>query len=125
MYGYEHMNSFKYFFDDKLPDRCKFHSSLKDKCISDKNYLYAGNIWDMSEIKTMGDYHDLHVLLLSDVFEKFLSACIEYYSFDPCNYFSSPGLSRDAIFKMTGMRLELIPDIDMYFYNWLQMDSTT
>ena len=123
------MNSFKYFFDDKLPDRCKFHSSLKDKCISDKNYLYAGNVWDMSEIKTMSDYYDLHlktyVLLLSDVFEKVLSTCIEYYSFDPCNYFSSPGLSRDATFKMTGMRLELISDIDMYFYNWLQMDSTT
>ena len=38
------MNSFKKFSEDKLPDRCKFFSSLKDKCIGEKNYLKANNI---------------------------------------------------------------------------------
>ena len=47
----------------------------------------------------MGDYHDRYlktekadVLLLADVFEKFISTCLEYYGLDPCHYFSSPGL---------------------------------
>ena len=36
VYPYEYMDSFKKFSEDKLPDRCKFFSSLKDKCISEK-----------------------------------------------------------------------------------------
>ena len=30
LYPYEYMGSYKKFFDEKLPDRCTFHSSLKD-----------------------------------------------------------------------------------------------
>ena len=33
---------------------------------------------------------------------------------DPCHYFRSPGLSLDAMLKMTGIELELISDIDMH-----------
>ena len=32
------MNSFEKFSEDKLPDRCEFFSSLKDECISEKDY---------------------------------------------------------------------------------------
>ena len=68
-------------------------------------------------MKAMGDYHDLYlkadVLLLTDVFEKFIKTCLDYYGLDPCHYFSSPGLCWDAMLKMTGIELELISDIDM------------
>ena len=37
VYLFEYMNSFKKFFENKLPDSCKFFSSLKDKCISEKD----------------------------------------------------------------------------------------
>ena len=63
-------------------------------------------------MNTMGDYHELYVLLLADVFENF----INYYGLDPCHYFSSPGLSWDAMLKMTGIELELISDIDMHLF---------
>ena len=33
---------------------------------------------------------------------------------DLCHYFSSPGLSWDAMLKMTGTELELVSDIKMY-----------
>ena len=68
----------------------------------------------------MDDYHDHYlkkdVLLLVDVFKKFIDTCLKFYGLDPCHYFSSPGLSWDAILKMTGMRLEKIVDIDMYLF---------
>ena len=68
----------------------------------------------------MGDYHDLYlkpdVLLLADVFEKFIKMCLNYYGLDPCHYFSSPGLSWDAMLKMTEVELELISDIDMHLF---------
>ena len=68
-------------------------------------------------IKTMGEYHDLYlvsnVLLLTDVFENFRKTCMQYYKLDPCHYFTSPGLSWDAMLKMTNIKLELMTDIDM------------
>ena len=38
------MNSFKNFSDKILPDRCEFYGSLKDECISEKDYLHAINV---------------------------------------------------------------------------------
>ena len=45
----------------------------------------------------MSDYHDHYlkkdVLLLADVFEKFIDTSLKFYHLDPCHYFSSRGLS--------------------------------
>ena len=107
-YPYEYMNSFKRFDEDKLPGRKYFFSSTKkgkidsddkrsDGHISIKDYMACEKIWNMFNIKNMGDYHDHYlkkdVLLLADVFEKFISTCIKHYESDSCHYFSSPGLS--------------------------------
>ena len=66
----------------------------------------------------MGEYHDLYlgsdVLLLADVFESFRKTCLQHYKLDPCHYFMSPGLSWDAMLKMTSIKLELMTDIDMF-----------
>ena len=56
------------------------------------------------------------VLLLADVFKRFIITCLKYYELDPCHYFSSPGLSWDAMLKMTGIELEKISDIDKYSF---------
>ena len=53
-------------------------------------------------------------MLLADVFERFISTCLKYYELDPCHYFSSPGLSWDAMLKMAGVKLEKISDIDKF-----------
>ena len=76
VYPYEYMGSFNKFSENKLPNRCKFFSSLKGKCISKKDYLKAADVWNVFEINTMGDYYDLYlitdVLLLAHMFEKLL-----------------------------------------------------
>ena len=56
------------------------------------------------------------VLLLTDVFEKFIYTCLKFYGLDPCHYFSSPGLSWDVMLKMTGVKLEKISDIYKYLF---------
>ena len=57
-----------------------------------------------------------HVLLLIDVFEKFINTCLECYGLDPYHYFGSPVLSSDGMLKMTRIELELISDIYMYLF---------
>ena len=36
-----------------------------------------------------------------------------HYGLDPCHYFSNPGLSWDAMPKMTSIKLKLISDVEM------------
>ena len=71
-------------------------------------------------MKNMGDYHDHYrkkdVLLLTDVFEKFIGTCLKFYGLDSCHYFSSLGLSWDAMSKMTGVKVGKISDIDKYLF---------
>ena len=68
----------------------------------------------------MGNYHNLYlkkdVLLLADVFEKFIDTCLKFYRLDPCHYFSFPGISWDAMVKMTGVKLENKSDINKYVF---------
>ena len=130
-YPYEYMNSFKRFNEDKLCARKYFYSSTKDKNISEdgkisdghvsiEDYMVCEKIWDKFKMKNMGDYHDHYlkkdVLLLADVFEKFINTCLKYYELDPCHYFSAPALSLDAMLKMTYVKLEKMSDIDQYLF---------
>ena len=41
---------------------------------------------------------------------------MKYYRLDPCHYFRAPGLSWDAMLKMTSIELEKISDIDKYLF---------
>ena len=93
---------------------------MKDSGVSQKEYKEAVNVWKVFKIKNLGEYHHLSLktdmLLLVDVFKKFVETFLNYYRLDPCHYFSSPGLSWDAMLKMTGIKLELISDVDMHLF---------
>ena len=56
------------------------------------------------------------VFLTVDVFEKSIDTCLKFYKVDHCQYFNSPGLSCDAMLKMTDVELEKTPNIDMYLF---------
>ena len=93
-YLYEYMNSFERFNEEKLPARKYFYSSTKDGKIGDdgkisdsriivKDYLTCKKIWDKFEMKNLVCYHNHYlekdVLLLPDVFEKFIGTCLKHY----------------------------------------------
>ena len=60
-------------------------------------------------MEIMGNYHSHYLkkdaLLLADVFEKFIDTCLKLYGLDLCHCFNSPGLSSDAMLKITGVKL--------------------
>ena len=118
VYPYEYMDSFERFEEDCLPAQSKFFSSLTGEGITDEDYDHAKEVWKAFGMRNMGDYHDHYmaadVLLLADVFESFRNNCLKNYGLDPCHYFSSPGMAWDAMLRMTGVKLELISDVDKY-----------
>ena len=118
VYPYDFMDSFEKFNQKELPTKVDFYSILTDQNISDEDYQHAKKVWNAFKCKNLGQYHDLYlgsdVLLLADVFENFRKTCLQYYKLDPCHYFTSPGLSWDAMLKMTNIKLELMTDIDMF-----------
>ena len=118
VYPYDYMNSFEKFKQTELPTKEQFYSILNNEHITDEDYQHAQNVWNTFKLQSMGEYHDLYlksdVLLLADVFENFRKTCIQHYKLDPCHYFTSPGLSWDAMLKMTDIKLELMTDIDMF-----------
>ena len=103
-----------------MPDKDCFFNSLKDCGITDEEYQRAINVWNIFNIKNLGEYRNLYlktdVLLLCDVFQKFINVCLMDYGLDPCYYFSCLGLAWDAMLKMTGIKVENINDIDMYSF---------
>ena len=65
----------------------------------------------------MGEYHDFYlktdVILLADIFENFRDVCVKNYKLDPAWYYTSPGLSWDALIKKTEINLDLLSDVNM------------
>ena len=120
IYPYEYMDSWERFSETRLPDKEKFYSKLNDEHITDEEYAHAQRVWEAFGCKTLGDYHDLYVktdvALLADVFENFRNLCQEQHGLDPAHYFTSPGLSWDALLKKTGVELELLTDLQMHLF---------
>ena len=97
-YPYAYMNSFKRFNEKKLPNKECFYRSTKDGTaddngknldshINDGEYLICKKIWEVFDMKNMGNYHNHYlkkdVLLLADVLEKFTGTCLKFYRLDP------------------------------------------
>ena len=117
VYPYEFMDDFEKFKKQSLPKKTSFFSRLKQEKISEEDFLHAQKVWKEFELKNMGDYHDFYlktdVLLLSDVMENFRKLCEKHYELDPAHFFTVPGMAWDAMLKMTGIKLELLEDVDM------------
>ena len=120
IYPYEYMDSFEKFSETSLPKKEDFYSKLNDEHITEDEYAHAKEVWKTFDCKTLGDYHDLYVktdvALLADVFENFRKLCLQQYGLDPAHYFTSPGLSWDALLKKTGVELELLTDHEMHLF---------
>ena len=110
------MDSYKKIFYPRLPPKESLYSSVddgkrgkSDGHISYPQYLHLKLVWKEFGFKTFKDFHNHYlkkdVLLLADVFEKFISTILKYYNLDPCHYFILPGLSWDAMLKMTKVEL--------------------
>ena len=72
VYPYDYMDTWEGFNEPSLPPKKSFYRELNLEDISNKDYLHAQKVWDVFQIRNLGEYHDLYVqtdtLLLADVF---------------------------------------------------------
>ena len=100
---YEWVDSYKIFVYPRLPPKKCFYSSIDDGKrvkgdghISNEKYLHIKNLRDTFSFNIFKDFHNHYlkkdILLLADIFEKFISTSLKYYNLDPCHYFSALGM---------------------------------
>ena len=95
VYRYKYMDDWEKFNETLLPEKEDLYSHLNMEDITDADYAPAKRVCKDTEIKNLGQYHDLYVqsnrLLLIDVFENFRNMCIKIYKLDPAKFLSAPG----------------------------------
>ena len=88
-----------------MPSKQNFYILLTSKKISDKNYEHVLEVWNIFQMKTMKDYHDLwlkcDVLLLADVFEKFRNNSLKNYRLCPSHCLSSLAFNLEPMLNIT------------------------
>lgn len=122
IFPYEYMDTWEKLEELQLPSIEQFNSKLNDSKITVNDYEHAQKVWKLFHCKTLREYSDLYlkvdVLLLADIFENFRSTCFKTYQLDPAHYYTAPGLSFDAMLKVTKVEIELLTDHTML--NFLQ-----
>ena len=87
VYPYDYTNDCERFKETQLPLMQHSHNSVSETDITKEDYEHAHKVWNIFNIKNLGEYHDLYVqsdtLLLADVFENFRKKCRETYQLDP------------------------------------------
>ena len=101
--AYEYMDSWEKFDETSVPPKEDFYSELNKERVSDADYARIQKVWEVFEIKNVGEYHNLYaqcdILLFADVFEIFRDKCDEIYGLDPANILSAPGLDGKLALK--------------------------
>ncbi|XP_051159144.1 uncharacterized protein LOC127280280 [Leptopilina boulardi] len=120
VFPYEYIDSREKLDETQLPPKEKFYSTLNDSYVSDEDYAHAQKVWSEFNCKNLGDYVYLYmqtdILLLADIFENFRNECLLAYGLDAAHYYTTPGLTWDAMLKYTNISLELLTDIDMVMF---------
>ncbi|XP_053205601.1 uncharacterized protein LOC128392015 [Panonychus citri] len=113
---YEYISSIDKFYDNCLPSKDKFYSSLTDSNISDEMYSRLEKIWHQFNCEVLGDLIDVYlkvdVYMLAASFENFRETSMKDFKIDPPHYMTGPGLSFAAAFRRLQIEVELFCDID-------------
>jgi hypothetical protein len=117
VFPYSYIDSFEKLNETTFPPLEAFYDDLKDQALERKDYERGLKVWETFRCKSVREYMELYltcdVLLLAECFEEFRNTSFQTYGLDPSHYVSSPGLSWDAMLKLTKEELELITDPDM------------
>ena len=120
VYPYDYVSSFERLNECELPPREMFYNRLSDSHCSEEQYKHAQKVWEKFNCSNISEYMQIYlksdVLLLADIFENFRKDCKNVYNLDPCQYFTAPELSWDAMLRKTNIELELFLSQSMHSF---------
>ena len=120
VFPYTYIKSLDTLNERSLPEQKEFRNDLSETDCSDADYNHAREVWRVFDCQTLKDYHDLYMELdthlLADIFERFRSESMEHYKIDPAHFCTAPALSWHACLKHTGVKLDIIGDVDMNLF---------
>ena len=61
VYPYEYVDIWEKFDEIRLPPKEAFYNNLNLEGISNEDYEHSQIVWEVFEIKNLGEYHDLYV----------------------------------------------------------------
>ena len=120
-FPYNYLDSFEKFIEPFPPHGPLWYNTLaKSIEVTKKQHNFASGVYNAFECKHLGDYPDIYlrtdVFLLADISQKFGEVCMHVYKFHPAHYYSVPNLSCDAMLITTGVKLEILQDIDQLLF---------
>jgi len=108
-FPYEYLDSASRLEETSLPPMEAFYSNLTERECSQEDYDNALKVCSHFSCSTLKDYLELYlktnVFLFTDIFENFRKICMQIYSLDRAQYFTSRGLSWEAMLKTTNIQL--------------------
>ena len=107
-------------YNENLPSIENFYSSLKLDNISEKDYNKTLETYKKLNCKNIKEYLDIYlkldICLQADIFNVFRKCIWDKFEIDCSKYITSCSLSLDLMLKYTGVKIELIRDINIFDY---------
>ena len=104
--------------NEKLPSIEKFYSKIKLDTITREEYLQTLEIYEKLKCKNIKEFIDIYlrldICLLTDYLEALRIEIWNEFEIDMTKYITSCSLSKELLFKYTGIKIELFRDINMY-----------
>ena len=117
IYPYEYITSYEVLKEPCLPPREKFFSTLTNSNVSVEEHTQAISTFEAFQCKSIEDYTKLYCLTdtmqLAEAILAFVEEVLKDFELDVTNYVSLPSVSFDAMLKLTGARLQYLPDTNM------------
>lgn len=117
-FPYELVKSLKALQSRGMPPKDDFYDSLHDKEIAMEEYEHARTIFECFNCQNLQDFLVLYltvdVLSLADIFEDYRRIAMDSFGVDPIYYLSGAHYSFHCMLKYTGVRIELLQDMEMH-----------
>ena len=122
VYPYNLAKKIEDFKLEGFPKKSDFYDQLSETHISDQDYNFAKEVFEISGCKTLKNMHDLYLLtdvcLLADCWVEFNNIIFKDFGLYAANFLSAPGLSFRAALKHSGTDIRLLEDFSMFeLYN--------
>ena len=117
VYLYEYTDNWEGFDETSLPDEKAFYSELNLEDVTGEDYKHYKKVWEIFEIKSLGEYHDLYAqcdILLLEMYLETLETSVLKYMDLILLIFVYTGSSMASLLKNDRSRIRIINRLICY-----------